>query len=760
MRAARQVLLGVLALVLPGCAALSPQRTTSEDRLSGFPTTELPLAEPVTIRWNAHQVPFIDAATDRDLAFALGMVHLHLREGQLEVLRRISQGRLSESAGPFTVDIDHSLRILGLGRAVDAVIARMPADTQDFAQAFVDGMNHYQSRRRHKPPEFGLMGIAAEPWTLRDILTIGRLAGADVNWLVYFAMLKERGKPGFAEIWRRTLAAGADGATSFAATPQETVLSDILAGRSRSGSNSVAVSARNSATGGALIASDPHLGLSLPNAWLIVGMRSPSYNMVGLMVPGLPFVALGRSPDMAWGGTNMRAASSDLYDVSKLSPDAITRKEVRIGVRAWFDSVRATRMSPFGPIVSDSPMIQARPGEMIALRWIGHEPTDEITALLRASRARTPDEFRRAFSGFGVSAQNMLFADSRGNVGQVLAATLPARDSLRHDDPVLDAADPATHWRGFVEAGDLPHTLNPAEGFVASANNRPAVSRTPIGFFFSDDERVGRLQALLRDRPSISVEDLMALQGDTRSEKALAVGKGILGAIGAAGLDGVAPDFVRRLADWDGDYRANSPGPVAFETLLFHLLPAVYGAASHRDLPGVYLQWPHITRFFVADLEALPTARRHAVLAAALSAAARDAARFATWGDMHRLRAAHLLVNAPLIGGAFVVADLPAGGSRETVMKTAHDLVNDRHDARYGSQSRHISDMADPDANWFLLFGGQDGWLGSTAYADQLPLWQRREYIRVPLRPDAVAREFPRVMDLQPKPGAANRSGS
>jgi penicillin G amidase len=123
MRTARQALFGVLALLLPGCAALSPQRVTSEDRLADFPTTALPLAQPVTIRWNAHQVPFIEAATDRDLAFALGMVHLHLREGQLEVFRRVSQGRLSESAGPFTVDIDHSLRILGLGRAADAVIA-------------------------------------------------------------------------------------------------------------------------------------------------------------------------------------------------------------------------------------------------------------------------------------------------------------------------------------------------------------------------------------------------------------------------------------------------------------------------------------------------------------------------------------------------------------------------------------------------------------------------------------------------------------
>jgi penicillin amidase len=102
------------------------------------------------------------------------------------------------------------------------------------------------------------------------------------------------------------------------------------------------------------------------------------------------------------------------------------------------------------------------------------------------------------------------------------------------------------------------------------------------------------------------------------------------------------------------------------------------------------------------------------------------------------------------VGRRFVIADLPVGGSRETPMKSAHGLVNARHDARYGSQARHISDLSDPDANWFVLLGGQDGWLGSANYADQLTLWRNRGYLRMPLRAETVAREFPIVLQLAP----------
>ena len=149
-------------------------------------------------------------------------------------------------------------------------------------------------------------------------------------------------------------------------------------------------------------------------------------------------------------------------------------------------------------------------------------------------------------------------------------------------------------------------------------------------------------------------------------------------------------------------------------------------------------------------MDALPAARREGVLRAAAAEAAPIAARHRDWGEVHRLRAAHWLVNAPVVGRRFVFGTYPVGGSRETPMKSGHGLVSGPHEVSFGSMARYVSDLADLDSNWFTLFGGQDGWLGSAAFADQIPLWREGRSIRLPLRPETVAAEFPRVTVLRP----------
>ena len=758
MRRARKVwvIAGLLALAagLVGCGALVPAETTVAARVVALPDRQLPLDGPVEIRWNDHLVPWIEAGSDADLAFTLGLVHGHLRGAQIALLRLVSRGRLSEAAGPFATDIDHALRILDFGRAAPEVVRRWPEETRIFVARFVDGLNH-SVRHGPRPPEAGLLGLDREPYSAEDLVAIGRLAGTDINWLGYFSLLAKRGRPEFAQLWQRTLAAGS-GAGEPDGNPQAALLGDILRGTSRSGSNSMAVAAARSATGGALMANDPHLGLNLPNLWLVAGMRSPSYHAVGMMVPGLPFLAIGRTPHISWGGTNLRAAASDLFDVSRLPPEQFHAEEVKIRRRLWTTATRTVRTTPLGPVVTDSPLVPAQPGPL-ALRWVGHEPTDEITALLRASQARDVAEFRDAFAGFGVSPQNMLVVDRGGSIAHLYAATLPDRAGFPAGGPVLDGTDPAATrpWSRLRDARDFPFTRDPPGGTLASANDRPPDDAGPIGYFFSDGDRVARLRERLAALPRISPADLAAIQADTVAPKAARLAAGLLARLDA--LPGGAPDpaFLAPLRGWNGDYAVDSRAAVVLEFLLGRLVPAVQregSAGGDAGNPrGAESGWNFLTTFALADLDAVPDSRREAILHAAVAEAAPLARSFPSWGDVHQLRAAHWLVNLPVIGERFFIAGRwPVGGSRETPMKTSHGLVDGPHHATFGSMARHVSDMADPDANWFTLFGGQDGWIGSAAYADQIPLWRDRQSIRVPLRPETVAAEFGWVTKLQP----------
>ena len=377
---------------------------------------------------------------------------------------------------------------------------------------------------------------------------------------------------------------------------------------------------------------------------------------------------------------------------------------------------------------------------------MGHQPSDEITAFLAVQRATTPDAFRAAFASYGVGGQNMLFASRAGEIGQVMAAWLPKRAFAEPPDLVLDPADPAQQWHGFEDATQLPWARNAASGFIASANNPPVLREHPVIFFPIVSERVERLQAELGRMAQVNVADLQALQRDVHSSASLKLKDGLLKAIEEAGLGSEWPGFVARLRVWDGSYEAGAAGPVAFETLLYHVVQGV------RAVPDSELRtdWSAIVSDLLADLDALPPGSRAALLASALADADRDAARFRDWGEMHRVQVRPLLGHLPKIGRWFRIGDYPASGSRETVMKTSHGLVRDRHACSFGAQARFVADLSDPDDNWFVLFGGQDGWLGSENLADQLGLWRDGGYIRMPLSDDAIARDFPHLQILCP----------
>lgn len=164
-------------------AALATRRPSSvRERLAAFSGRRLPVGEQMDVWWSEQQIPFIEARSDDDLAVGVGAVQAHLRLGQMEVMRRLAYGRLSEVAGLVTVDLDHTLRILDFPRAVPAILATMPSDTRRWLQRFVDGVNATIDQTVEQPEELSLAGARAEPWSVEDVLAVGRLAAMDFSW--------------------------------------------------------------------------------------------------------------------------------------------------------------------------------------------------------------------------------------------------------------------------------------------------------------------------------------------------------------------------------------------------------------------------------------------------------------------------------------------------------------------------------------------------------------------------------------------------
>ena len=747
--------IGALALVLSSCALLAPlpkQKDVAE-RLQAFPTRGLPLDGPVTIRWSERQIPFIEAGSDGDAAFALGLVHAHLRLGQMATMRMIARGRVSEMIGPLGVDIDHGLRTLAYARAVAEIERTMDEDALAWVRRFVDGVNHYQDTAAALPHDFSVLGLEPEPWTVQDVFATGRLAGTDVNWLVWADLLPLRARAGWSELWARLVEGGAVAVAGSGGGGVTAQAQRWLGGLSKSGSNSVAVAGHRTDTGGALIANDPHLGILVPNVWLIAGVHSPSYHAVGLMAPGLPIFAIGRNPHIAWGGTNMRAASSDLYDVSDVPASEIDERRESIGVRWWFDSDVTVRETRWGPIVTDAPLLADLDLPPLALKWTGHDASDEIGAMLAVSRARDFAAFRAAFDSFAVPGQNMLYADGEGNIGQVMAVRLPGR-SGPPADIALDTAAHDDSWSAMSTSRDLPYSLNPESGYLVSANNRPqAATGVPVGFFFSRDDRVERMAALIEAEGAVGVETLKTLQQDVYMSSSVALRDLFVAKLDALGMsaptEAGSKEAIARLRDWDGEYRPDSLGAVAFEQFRHGFTARFYTLLYGEDDGEAFASVGRRTALLHEDIAAADEETLRRALASGLETAAGGLDAFAGWGEMHRLSLAHPLANVPLIGGRYEFAEAGVGGSSATLMKTAHDATGDRHTVDYGSNARHISDMTDPDENYFVLLGGQDGWFNSTTMLDQWALWRRGAYVRVPLTLAEVRARFPHVLLLE-----------
>ncbi len=782
-RTVRGLALGLAAAALSGCALLGdlPEPTTLDQRLAAIPQADFALAAPVTVRWNDHHVPYIFAENDDDAAYAVGLVQAHLRLGQMEIARRITQGRIAEFAGPQAADIDAVLRTVGLRRSASESVALMPETTLRWVQRFVDGVNAYTAALEDEalPYEFQALRFEREPWTPEDVVAIGRLAGLDVSWFDWISLLPKRGESD----WQLILAEATRGAfedpvsfesglpieargTGSRPAPDDRAdvgtgartsaghrLAALMLDAKRVGSNSFVVGGSKTDTGAGMIASDPHLGFLLPNLWLIVGLKTPDTEVVGFMAPGLPIFGLGRNRDVAWGGTNLHAASSDLVDVTGLDDSAFDSERHEIAVRAWIDQTSENRLTQYGPVVTDVPLIREAFGvdedTDLALRWVAHEPSDEVSAFLRLNRVTSFEGFRAAFKGFSVPGQNFVYADADGNVGQIVAARLPRRPNTVPLDLIVTPDEADAHWAAYEDATTLPVGYNPPQGFLATSNNRPTAADIPLGYFFSPSDRFARVSALLSAQDTVDELDLRRFQRDTYSGAAADLLAVLRERIEPEGLTGDAAAVWALIDGWDARYDPESAGALAFERFIFALDLALRPEEG-ADLRQDGRDSNRFKREMIAGLDDTADAALAAAVPDALTAAALTLETHPTWGDAHRLELQYPLAVAPVVGDKFPSFNLPTGGSSETIWKTGHGAIEGEHTATYGSQARHISDLGDPDANYFVLAGGQDGWLKSSTFGDQIALWQAGAYIRMPLSEALIEAEFPFVTRFGP----------
>ncbi len=517
------------------------------------------------------------------------------------------------------------------------------------------------------------------------------------------------------------------------------------------GSNNWAVSGARSATGYPLLANDPHLALNLPSLWYQMQLVAPGHNACGATLPGAPAVISGFNQRVAWGVTNVGADVLDYYKIEFVDR-ARTRyrwdreerraelKIERIKVRGAADVLDTVRWTHLGPIVQDfaprdKPFnAQAPPG--CALRWTAHEPANELRTFADLNRAGSYAEYVRALRHYASPAQNFVFA----SLDQDVALWPNGRYPLKYPGQgkfVLTGSTAAEEWAGWVPHTHNPHVLNPARGFVASANQFSTDSTYPyyLGWDFASYARGHRINEVLAATAKATPEGMRALQNDEVSVGARDLLPTLLPYLPAPG--GALPSEQTALAllrRWDFRYAPDAPQPAIWEVWYSLLQDAIWQdnlGTDPADPTAPPLRYPARDRTRRLLAEAPDSARwfddtrtpDHRETRAelvrrsfrlAIDSLTRhlgpDPAQWPWW----RQRSTDIKHVALLPGFGF--DDVKSGGGAAIVNATTE---------RTGPSWRMVVALNPqrPQA-WGVYPGGQSGNPGSPFYADQLEHWR------------------------------------
>jgi penicillin amidase len=755
------------------------------------------LAAPVEVSRDEHGVPSVRAENLPDLFFAQGFVTAQDRLWQMEFQRRIGRGTLSEVLGPRLVPTDRFLRTIGFRRAASRAWEAASPEVREEISSYVRGVNALLARTRTRPLEFRILRFEPGPFDEIDALTWPKLMAWDLG---------SRGGGLFDEIERSRLIArlgmlrteqflapvraefpilsdgewGGASSAPPAAAPGGALRGAIEAaarlwplcslGRGLGsnaeavGSNSWVLSGSRTTTGRPILANDPHLALRAPSTWYLIDLRAPGFHVQGASLPGVPGIIIGRNDRVAWGLTNIGPDVQDLY-IEKTRPSDPSsyefggalrkfdsRKEI-LRVRGGRDVVFEVRESVHGPVVSDVVRGAGELSSAVALRWTATDSAVEdrgSQAFYELMRAGDWHSFLHAVSLFVAPAQNFLYADRDGHIGYTASGVVPIRARASGLLPVSGRGD--DEWTGFIPFDRLPRCLDPARGFLVTANNAVASESYPYALSrdWPEPYRARRITDLIAAHPKLSPADVAAMQQDRLSYQARQMLPILLS---TRPRDTASARILAKLRDWNA---AMDPGsaPAAMYAAWYTELSRLVG----RRLSGIdaavrtrflvhLLTDPELTWW--CDDPATPAVESCeefrteslARAAALLEHRLGDDPSAWRWDRLHRARFPHGVFDRVPVLKAIFSLTCPAGGDASTVNVGAYSR-DGGFTMSEGPSYRQVIDLARPETSLYVHTTGQSGNVLDSRYRDFLPMWRDGKYFSIG-KPEAVLRLVP-----------------
>jgi len=691
----------------------------------------------VRIVRDRHGVPHVFAESEADAFFGLGFAQAQDRIFQMDLTRRLMQGRLSELVGSRALAVDRRNRILGWSRTAEAQVAALSPQTRQALEAYARGVNA-AIRAGATSPEYAVLLAKPEAWRLQDSLAAAlamtnQLTGGqetDVMERVLAAKLSPEQIDQFLSPypdWAPRSFRSGELPFEAAPSPRAVLRSTDV---ERPGSNAWVVSGARTDTGAPVLANDPHLPLAAPGPFYFAHLTWPGRHLVGATLPGTPFVAIGHNGMVAWGATTHQIDAADLLPV----PQAVDTREETIVARDWGGLRRRVETlqvasTTDGPVLPGQIFELGGSDQQFVLRTIADDPDNGIAdAVYALSKADSVDAFFEATRPWVAPPQSLVVAAVDGDIGLISPGRFPLRDA-------------SGTWIDDIPFEGRLEAKNPPEGWFGTANNLMPPANYPYPLPGSHaPHRVTRIAEVLAEDPHHGPGRVRALHGDETSVMA----RRLLPAIAAATPRTEAGRQAQAaLSAWNAVASQEAREPTLFAYWVRALGPFLHHDELGESLAEKFPNPPilFLDRVFTGDLglwcddvrtgpaETCPEVAGQALDAAALQIRADlgPEGEAWAWGKVHEAVFRNpVLSGLPLIGEHFTVR-APKGGDRTSVNVATGTDPTGGFNTTHAAGLRMVANLGDLNASVFQVTPGQSGHPASKHYRDLAPLWARNE---------------------------------
>ncbi len=738
------------------------------------------ISNDIEITFDKMGLPQIWAESRRDAFFAMGWQHAADRLFQMDLTRRVSYGRLSEIFGDVTLEMDKLSRQVGHYRMARDQMSRLSARNRVLLEAYSAGVNAWVRQSAAMPFEFYILQYDFDEWKPVDCLTILSFqtwfSDALQNNDLFFVSLFDKLGPeeahklytGYPE-WAPYTVPEKKG-TAAAPDIRQRMARRFLAGGLNpfvmsTSSNSWVVAPSKSASGAAMLASDPHLELArLPQFWYYAGMHAQkdSLNVMGITTPGLPLVVMGYNGKAAWAFTvggvdvteyyreqvnpqdSLQYAVDDGWENFGFFPEEITVAGRDQPVNF---TVKTTRHGPLvmGP---DSNHIA------YAFDWAGFDVdlNKTFSAAVDLMQVDNFEDFRPLVTNFGALDANWMYADVKGNIGYQLGSPIAIRPA-DYDNAPIDGRTVEDLWQGYYPLDQTPHSYNPPRGWLATANNKhqsPLEGVDIPGNYFAN--RIMRISDLLGQDKKFSAADFKVMQQD-RIDASLIHFRDI---VKEALRKNLEKTFGDEVLAWKGDTGLDSR-PAAFLNLLQQELKTrIFKDELGKIYKKVRIIWVEQllasnSGAWYDDVTTEKVESRDDILAAAI-VAAENKTQNKTWGDFQSFTMAHPLSVVPLLSGWLDLkkGPMPWPGTEGTINVSFSLFADDAFNAVVGPSWRFVVDFSKPLEGEMVIPAGNSGNPMGEHFMDFYEMWKNGEYWPVSLDKQTTYGRAAQVLKLQP----------